>query len=208
MNKKAIEAIYKLSSAQQGMLFESIAGAAPGIHIEQMTCKLEGPLDREAFKRAWESVIERHAVLRTAFVWQQQADPLQVVLQTVELPLVYQDWQGLSSEDQQARLHEYLRADGQPFKLTRAPLFRLALIQLAPERYQFIWTLHHILMDGWCAPILMQEVLAYYEAFSSGVTVQLERPRPYRDPIETILPGSSARTPAAQSVSGVGPWRG
>jgi alpha-ketoglutarate-dependent taurine dioxygenase len=58
---------------------------------------------------------------------------------------------------------------------------RLALFRVAEDAYQFIWTHHHILLDGWSLPILFKEVFAFYEAFRQGRDLHLERSHPYRD---------------------------
>ncbi|NJK48665.1 amino acid adenylation domain-containing protein [Candidatus Gracilibacteria bacterium] len=67
------------------------------------------------------------------------------------------------------------------FELDKAPLMRFALIQLADRTYQFVWSHHHLLTDGWCLSILFKEVLAFYEAFEGGKDLSLPTPRPYRD---------------------------
>src|SRR3954468_17535761 len=104
MSKKSYEAIYPLSPTQQGMLFETLASPESGIHIEQVTCGLRGPLDLAAFERAWQRVIDRHLILRTGFVWKNQDEPLQVALRQVEVPFEQQDWRLLSPTEQQERL--------------------------------------------------------------------------------------------------------
>ena len=88
MSKKTIEAIYPLSPQQRGMLFESLAAPQSGIHVEQLTSHLGGELDLPAFERAWELLLERHPILRTGFVWQDQTQPLQVVARDLAIPLV------------------------------------------------------------------------------------------------------------------------
>ncbi|MBT6231204.1 MAG: amino acid adenylation domain-containing protein, partial [Candidatus Scalindua sp.] len=65
--------------------------------------------------------------------------------------------------------------------LKRAPLMRCSLIQVDEERFRFIWTFHHILLDGWSLPLIMKEVLLYYEAFRNGENLRLPLPRPFRD---------------------------
>ena len=67
-----LEDVYPLSPLQEGMLFHSLYAPDSGVYVEQLSCALDGPLDQAAFARAWERVVERHAVLRTAFVWKSQ----------------------------------------------------------------------------------------------------------------------------------------
>src|SRR5215510_13085838 len=148
MSTKTYEDVYPLSPSQQGMLFESLAAPESGIHIEQIIFSLQGRLDFSAFKRAWQQVIARHPILRTVFAWQEQEEPLQVVLEHVEVPFERRDWRHLPASEQQELLEDYLRADGrQGFEVSKPPLMRLALFQTAETDYKLVWSYHHILMD-------------------------------------------------------------
>ena len=187
MNKKNIETIYSLSPAQQGMLYDTARAPASGIYIEQLTCTLTGKLDLAAFERAWQCVIDRHAILRTSFVWETSAEPLQVVLRQVKIPFAIHDWRHLTPEEQEQRLEAYLDEDRKNgFKLARAPLLRVMLFHKAAYTYQMIWTHHHILMDGWCRHLVLQEVLTFYQAFCRDQEVHLGESRPYRDYITWV----------------------
>ena len=180
---KNIESIYPLSPSQQGMLFETLAASESGIHLEQCILKLQfEEFDSLAFERAWQRVSDRHSIFRTAFIWEAQDEPLQVVLKGVEVSLEQQDWRGLSLSQQQEKLETYLSADRlRGFEMTEPPLMRLALFQVGSNAYQFIWTSHHILADGWCVPLIFKEVFALYEAFSKGQDLFLEPSHPYRN---------------------------
>ena len=61
---------YELSPLQQGMLFHSLEKQETGVDIQQISCALNECVNIPALTRAWESVVERHAVLRTSFRWQ------------------------------------------------------------------------------------------------------------------------------------------
>ncbi|MEA5621861.1 condensation domain-containing protein [Nostoc sp. UHCC 0251] len=182
MNKKNIEAIYPLSPTQQGMLFETLFAPNSGIHLEQSICTLQGNVSVSACEQAWQRIIGRHSVLRTGFVWKDQEQPLQVVLRQVAVPLEQQDWREYSLPEQQAQLQAYLQSDrDRGFNLSQPPLMRLALFQTDENTYQLVWTSHHILMDGWCGPLLFQEFLSCYQALSQGQDLYLKPVRPYKD---------------------------
>lgn len=191
MNQKAIETIYPASPAQQGMLFATLSAPESGCHIEQLGCRLSGKLDVVAFEQSWQRVIDRHAILRTVFVWKDQDAPLQVVLRQVNVPLERQDWRSLSPTEQTEKLAHVLHHQRiQGFSLSTAPLMRLTLIQLSQDTYRLIWSHHHILLDGWSQPLLFQEVLTFYQHYSitqnashqsSHQTLTLPPSRPYRD---------------------------
>jgi hypothetical protein len=86
---------------------------------------VEGALDFAAFERAWEEVLRRHAVLRTAFAWEDMDQKLQVVFREAGLRIEYEDWRG---DEVASRLEGYLEANAAvAFNLAEAPLFRLGL---------------------------------------------------------------------------------
>nr|WP_308737839.1 non-ribosomal peptide synthetase [Nostoc sp. 'Peltigera membranacea cyanobiont' N6] len=179
---KNIESIYPLSPSQQGMLFETLSASESGIHLEQCILNLQAGLNVSAFEKAWQRVGDRHSILRTAFIWEDRDQPLQVVLKEVEFSLEQQDWCGLSLSQQQEKLEAYLSTDRlRGFNMTEAPLMRLALFQVGSNAYQFVWTSHHILIDGWCMPLIFKEVFGFYEAFSKGQDLLLEPSHPYRN---------------------------
>jgi amino acid adenylation domain-containing protein len=184
---KNLEAIYPLSPMQQGMLFHTLYAPNSGMYVEQLVCTLNGNLNVKAFHQAWQRVVERHQILRTLFVWEQSKQPLQIVCKTANLPWFDLDWQELSLVEQQQRLEKLLQSERKKgFKLDQAPLMRCTLIKVQPDTYQFIWSHHHLLMDGWCLSIILKEVLAYYEAEIQGEDIYLSPPRPYKDYISWL----------------------
>ncbi|MFC9249699.1 amino acid adenylation domain-containing protein, partial [Streptomyces sp. NPDC057136] len=178
-----IEDIYPLTALQQGMLFHTQLSADPGMYWAQNGLLLEGELDLEALKQAWELVFSRHEVLRTAVVSEGESQPLAVVSRSVPLPLHVVD---LSQLDEEARRHaisEYLDADwARGADFTAPTLVRISVIRLADDRHQLLWSYHHLLLDGWSIPIVLGEVMEAYHAFRAGE----ERPglaarAPFRD---------------------------
>jgi amino acid adenylation domain-containing protein/non-ribosomal peptide synthase protein (TIGR01720 family) len=177
-----IEDVYALSPMQQGMLFHALYEPRSGDYVVQISCELHRGLNALAFARAWQHVADRHAILRTSFVWKGLVEPLQRVHRTVRFPVEQQDWRGLSQSEQSARLAEFLEADSaRGFDLTQPPLMRVALIRLSEDLSHFVWSNHHLVIDGWCRPVILKEVFACYDAFSRGEEVRLERAPQFRD---------------------------
>jgi signal transduction histidine kinase len=144
---------------QQGLLFHTLYEPEGGAYVIQLNYELVGLLDVAALKGAWERVIARHAALRTAIVWEGLDQPVQVVRRRVELPIVEHDWCGWSVERQQRQHTEFLEeARRRGFELGQAPLMRLSLVRLGEHRYYLTWSFHHIVLDGWCRPIIDKEV--------------------------------------------------
>jgi amino acid adenylation domain-containing protein/non-ribosomal peptide synthase protein (TIGR01720 family) len=168
--------IYELSPMQQGMLFHTLYAPDSGLYFEQRHCLIQGPFNVSAFRQAWQAVVDRHAILRTAFYWAELEKPLQVVRINVSLPWTELDWQNVDPAEQAVKLEEFLQCDrDQGFDLQQAPLMRCTLIQLSATQYRFVWSHHHLLMDGWSNGILLREVLALY-----GQTQPLPPAIPYR----------------------------
>src|SRR6185295_13661364 len=106
----------------------------------------------------------------------------QVVQRGVRLPIEWKEWLGESESEQQEQLRALLAADQQRgFQLTKAPLMRLTLVRLSQQRHELIWNHHHLLLDGWCLPLLLKDVFVSYEAFQRKQQPSLERSRPYKD---------------------------
>ncbi len=203
--KPQIEDIYPLSPVQYGMLFHLLYDAKSSAYLYQTSCTLHGDLNVWAFEQAWNQVIERHPILRTAFVWEIDT-PMQVVLPQVNFCLQHQDWQHLATSEQQSHLEEFLQADlAQGFDLDEAPLMRLTLIQLGLDTYHLIWSCHHILLDGWSVPLLLKEVFGFYKALCSNQQMQLPISCPYRDYIAWLQQQNlrSAQAYWQQTLAGV-----
>ncbi|MEH1920952.1 amino acid adenylation domain-containing protein [Nostoc sp.] len=187
IKNKNIESIYPLSPMQQGMLFHTLYEPESGMYLEQFCLTLSGKIDITVLQQACLRVMKRHPVLRTLVVWEKQEKPLQVVCKQVDLPWHNYDWRSLSLEEQQEQLEIFLEADRvQGFVLDKAPLMRFSLIQIADDIYEFVWSFHHLLIDGWSWPILCKEVFAFYNALLKGKYLYLNTPRPYRDYINWL----------------------
>lgn len=173
---------YPLSHMQQGMLFHSISASASDLYVEQLSCQLRGHLNLPAFRSAWEEMLRRHAVLRSAFAWRGLPEPLQVVGARVRPPLEDSDWRDLSGAAQEERLRLLRAAErAEGFDPARAPLMRIKLVRLSDDVHQLIWTWHHVILDAWSVPIIIEELFAAYDAHRQGLEPDLKPGRPYKD---------------------------
>lgn len=163
MSNQNIESIYRLTAMQEGMLFHSLEAPQSGVYFNQYHCILDGPLDIQRFTAAWDTVAARHPVLRSLFTWERRDQPLQIVRNQVKLPWAFLDWRGQESESSVKFWQGFLKADQrQGFQLTQAPVMRFALAQIAKDRVRFLWSFHHIVLDGWSVRLIMDEVLRLY----------------------------------------------
>jgi len=144
--------------------------------------RFNGPLDVPALQRTIDHLVNRHESLRTSF---RVADgvPFQVIneMPTLEMPLI--DLSHLGEIDREAEAHRRLGLEGRRrFDLSNGPLIRAALFRLQKDEHILLLTMHHIVTDGWSVGLLQREMLALYEAFSSGKPSPLsELPIQYGD---------------------------
>lgn len=179
---KNVEDIYALSSMQQLMLWQALSQGRNEVLAEQFTCTLAGPLDLERFQAAWEHVASRHPLLRTAFLSEGLKKPVQVVRQKITLPWSVLDLREYDAESRQQQWESLCREDQQRgFDVTKAPLFRITLAQVADDTWRLLWSCHHLILDGWCLPLVMKEVFTTYAARVEGTEPPLEPVRPFRD---------------------------
>lgn len=177
-----VEDIYSLTPLQQGMLFHGLYALDSTDYWEQLCIAFSGDLDAAAFRRSWRQVIAHHGVLRTHFHWEELDEPLQVVQPTVEVPWEEEDWRTLSAGEFDDRFRQLLAADRQRgFEFSQPPLMRFYLLRGAGNRSMFLWSHHHILLDGWSVGIVFRDVVTCYRAYVRGDAVRLSRPRPFRD---------------------------
>jgi hypothetical protein len=177
-----LEDIYELSPIQEGMLFHSLYAPESSEYIVQSSFTFNGDVNVKALKLAWQEVLDRHQILRTSFQWEEVSKPVQVVYRHLIVPFEELDWRGRSSTEKKQGLDNYLKSERtKGFDFSKAPLFRLSLIRLDEKDYQFTWTYHHILLDGWATSLILKELFIFYEAFCSGENIHPEQPRPYGD---------------------------
>lgn len=160
---KNVDDIYSLSPIQQSMLAHALGGADSSTLVEQLSCTLNGPLDVDEFRHAWQSTVDRNDVLRTCFLWDGLKEPLQVVRSEVELPCKIEDLRSLSQKDQAARYQGLRQFDQQTgFDLTKAPLMRLLLVRTQETSWQLLWTCHHLILDGLSVPLVFRDAMTAY----------------------------------------------
>jgi amino acid adenylation domain-containing protein len=159
---------YELSHAQRRLwILAQLEGTntaynMPGAYV------FEGAVDRQAMEKAFEALIARHEILRTVFT-EIDGSPMQQVLPIHQqnFRLQYTDLRGDASRESTARSMADEEAN-KPFDLSAGPLLRAHLLQTEDERYIFLFTMHHIISDGWSMEVLTREVLSLYESFSKG----------------------------------------
>lgn len=168
-----VDAVYPLTAVQNGILSHCLRDPDSDAYLVQMSCTIVGELDPQAFHAAWGQVFSRHAMLRSIVIWDKLDQPVQVIRSTLELPWVYEDWRARPPVEQDRLFSALKQSDkARNFDLARGPLLRLHLLQTGTQEFKFLWTMHHILLDGWSTLVLMRELT---EAYASQISGALQR---------------------------------
>ncbi|MCH9647871.1 MAG: amino acid adenylation domain-containing protein [Deltaproteobacteria bacterium] len=161
MKPANLETIWPLSPLQEGLLFHSLQEPGTGLYVEQATCTLEGTIDPESLRCAWQAVLDSTPALRAGFLWRDLKRPVQPVNKHLSLPWVEEDWRQISPEHRKDRFEKLMAADRKRgFDPSKPPLLRFHLLRTDDYRYRFLWTFHHLLLDGWSVFQVLEEVLA------------------------------------------------
>jgi amino acid adenylation domain-containing protein len=157
-----------LSFAQQRLwFFDTLDKGSPQYNMPA-ALRLHGQLDREALRRSLETVIERHAVLRTVYLSDAEG-PVQVVQPMTRLELPVVDLTGLEPKAQADAIDRELRAElTTPFDLSCDRMLRVRLLALAEQQHVLLATMHHIASDGWSIGVLTREFALVYTACCEG----------------------------------------
>ncbi|MGW7078461.1 amino acid adenylation domain-containing protein [Streptomyces sp. NPDC054866] len=181
MTRSLVEDVWPLSPLQEGLLFHAAFDSeGPDVYQGQRLLELTGPLDADRLRASWQALIARHAALRASFRRRKTGEAVQVIARDAELPWRTADLSGLAEADALAEADLLAgRERAERFDLTAAPLLRLLLIRIGAERHRLVVTSHHVLMDGWSMPVLLDELSATYKA--GGDTSGLPPVTSYRD---------------------------
>ena len=160
----------ELSHAQQRLWILGQIDSGLTAYNNTHALLLEGPLDREAMRRAFAVLVQRHESLRTSFTTVDDK-PRQVIRDGAVLPVVERDLRDLPDPEAAMR-EQVVAASKTAFDLAQAPLIRLHLLQLpasaAGERHALVLVVHHIAADGWSMSVLQRELCDLYRTFRSG----------------------------------------
>ncbi|MGQ3480236.1 amino acid adenylation domain-containing protein [Paenibacillus sp. TY11] len=185
-----VDNVYTLTPMQKGMLFHSqldSQAAANDAYFEQVSYDMRGQLDIQAFAESLNILVRRHEALRTHFYFGRDTEPLQVVYRSRDCGFYYEDLLELDVDTRDTRLESFKLEDkARGFDLRRDVLLRVAILRTGEDSYHFVWSFHHIVMDGWCLSLVNKEVFESYAALRERRVPELAPAVPYSRFIEWL----------------------
>lgn len=182
-----VQDMYYLSPMQEGMLFHTLHHQEKGFYVEQMDMNVKGTLRYDLLEKSMNIIVERYDIFRTVFLHEKVKRPVQVVLKERPFTLDVVDLQDLSEDEQLERIEKFKQQDQlRGFDLSKDSLMRASVFQTGPASYRWIWSYHHILLDGWCFGLVVQELFAIYHALLHDVPYKLTPVKPYKEYIKWL----------------------
>lgn len=157
-----------LSFAQQRLWFlNQLEPDSPFYNISA-ALRLNGVLNVTALEQSFNEIIQRHEILRTTFNVV-DGEAIQVINPQQKLTIKLIDLTGLPAQKRETEAQQLANQEsGQPFDLTTGSLVRSTLLRLDAAEHILLFTMHHIVSDGWSTDILVREVATLYECYCNG----------------------------------------
>jgi acyl transferase domain-containing protein/glutamate-1-semialdehyde aminotransferase/NRPS condensation-like uncharacterized protein len=146
---------------------------------ESTILQIQGSLDIEVMRKAFQKVVDRHESLRTII---SSKGDVQYILQAQRINVPVIDFSDLDSADRETKVGEWLKQERrQLFDLTQGPLLRINLLKLEEQQHLLVFTAHHIIVDGWSMSVLLEDMSKFYSAECKGVIYPLEPPLQFKE---------------------------
>lgn len=158
-----LEDAYPLTMLQAGMLFHSQYSSSTKAYHNVSSIHIKAPFDFEKLHTAVQHLANRHPVLRTSFDLNNFSEPLQLVHKTVSVPCQLEDVRHLCATQQEEILACWFEAEkNNKFDCTIAPLLRFQIHRRSEDTFQFSFTEHHAILDGWSVASMLTELFEHY----------------------------------------------
>nr|AFG19378.1 bacillomycin D synthetase B [Bacillus amyloliquefaciens] len=181
------ENIYPLTPMQKGMLFHSLFDPNSGAYFQQTMFDLHGDLEIDSFSKSLEGLSQKYDIFRTNFYRGWKDQPLQIIFKTKKIGFQFNDLREMKESQKEAMIQQYAREDKmRGFDLEKGALMRLFILRTDEKTYRFIWSFHHILMDGWCLPLITKEIFENYFALLQQKQPEQSSITPYSQYIEWL----------------------
>ncbi|WP_316250510.1 non-ribosomal peptide synthetase [Tsukamurella columbiensis] len=160
-----LQDVLPLTVLQQGFRYHAEFGDGPDDdadpYVVQTIIDFEGTVDADRFAAAVGELMARREALRARFVADGLDAPVQVIAAPGPVPHRHEDVR--DADDPEARFDAIAAAERRRgFRLDREPGVRFLLVRMGEREFRLVVTNHHILWDGWSAPVIFRDLLAAY----------------------------------------------
>jgi non-ribosomal peptide synthetase component F/thioesterase domain-containing protein len=160
---------FPLSPAQERMWRADRARPGNPAYNASFRWELKGPVRLDLLTRTFDEIIRRHEILRATFT-EIDGVPVQVIAPSMHLEIDSKDLRWLPSEERTAEMDRLCLAEARrSFDLQAGPLVRAGLLRVGADQFVLMFTLHHLVSDGWSIGVIMEELGQIYGAYAAGL---------------------------------------
>jgi len=165
---------------QEGILFHHMMSTDVDPYITPSLLSVDSEEAFNEITQGMQFIIDRHDIMRTAVMWKDTSQALQVVCREVDLSITWLDSELDSDQDIGSQMQARSEAVQPLINLEEAPLFRLQVaFEEETGRYFVLIQIHHIIADHVVFEIIQREL----EAYKAGQAASLPASVPYRDAV-------------------------
>ena len=192
MERESIQEAIALDSAQEALLYHSLARPQDDPGLLQVRFRIRGVVDDAAMADAWNDALARHEALRMTVQAPDEGKPVLALAARASVEVSDDDLVTDDPGKQASALERMLVRDrAQGLDLGTCPVMRLRCLRLGPELRQYVWTVHQMFVDPRSASVVLQDVLELYSARRTGIAADLPE-----------LPGLADHAERVRAVSG------
>ncbi|OPA72812.1 hypothetical protein BVG16_32030 [Paenibacillus selenitireducens] len=163
-----LQDIYSLTPLQEGILYHHMVDIDSTNYISQDVFLIDDKADEQCIKKSLHFLGQKHSALRTNIIYEKISKPRQIVFKNREIEYEKIDLAVFDEKEQDEKLKKLLKEDLiRRFDLQRDALLRIKYVILSRKKIM-VWTLHHILLDGWSSSLLVADFMRYYKELKIG----------------------------------------
>ncbi|MFN0204429.1 MAG: condensation domain-containing protein [Bacteroidia bacterium] len=182
-----IEKIFPLAPMQESLLFAHFSMPESRAYYQQVVVQFRGELNVPCLIQTLEHLIAKYEVFRTIYVTEKVKQAMQVVVKMRKVTLNTLDISDKEVEEQDILLEKHTKEEiNQAFDLAKDLLLRFLLIKTGENQHIFIWTYHHILMDGWGRQKIWQDFMETYFLLAQKMTLPPLKKQSYQPYVDWL----------------------
>ncbi|KAG0362902.1 hypothetical protein BGZ54_008442, partial [Gamsiella multidivaricata] len=167
-----IQDIYALTTLQDGILFHHLLAKEGDPYLLTSTIAFETRTLLDRYLEAFQTVVDRHDILRTSFFWKDLSTSAQVVRRNASLPVLE-----LSLDPTDGPINEQLNRRFNPkhysIDLSQAPLLRFIVTQDTDGRWLLVQLIHHLIGDHAAEEEMHVEIKAILDGHGDSLPASL-----------------------------------
>ncbi|MBN1646476.1 MAG: hypothetical protein JW874_00465, partial [Spirochaetales bacterium] len=187
IDNNQIETILPLDPMQEGILFHHLLAEDDDLYVVQTKLNIQGPIDIDVLGLIFQKLVDKYQILRTVIVYENLRKPMQIVLKKRDANIRFHDISAFNTAKKEKFIVDFLANDRKEgFDLAKDILLRCTVIKLEESSYLMVMTDHHIILDGWCAGIMMGTLFRFYRDHMQGEKIDTAEQYKFSDYIKWV----------------------